>query len=82
MCLTLSDVRATLTSPPLGSDLRGPVLDFLPKPQLDATVAELAHRTGHIVVPVLIDADGVSMTEAQERCHAAGVEKILRADSG
>jgi hypothetical protein len=40
-----------------------PFFYLWPKPQLGTAITELAHWTRHVVVSVLIDAHGVSMSE-------------------
>src|SRR5690242_9029235 len=65
------------TGPALGGQLCCPPFDLGAKPKLDAPIAELAHRTRHIVVPVLVDADGVPVGKTEELGNAVCVEEIV-----
>jgi hypothetical protein len=58
--------------------LCGPSLDFGSEPQLHAASAELDDRPGHVVIAALVQADAVSVGEAQEVGDAVGVGQILR----
>ena len=51
------------------------------KPDLGAAVAELNHWSWHVAVPVLVDADGIPMCEAEQIGHAVGVKQIIGVDS-
>lgn len=61
----------------LSGQLCGPLLDLGPKPELDAPITELAHRTRHVVVSVLIHADGVAVGEAEEFRDPVRVKEIV-----
>jgi hypothetical protein len=55
----------------------GPTLDLGSEPELHAPVAELAHRARHVLVPVLIHANGVAVSETEEIGHSICVEEIV-----
>jgi hypothetical protein len=54
-----------------------PCFDLRPKPQLGPSIAELADWTRHVVVPVLIHAHGVAVSETEELGDAVCVEEIV-----
>lgn len=54
-----------------------PPLDLGSEPELDAVLAEVEDRPGHIFVPVLVDADRVVVREPEELGHPAGVDEVL-----
>jgi hypothetical protein len=58
-----------------------PAFNVRPEPDLDAAVAEVEDRPWHVQVPVLVDADGVAVGEAQELSYAVGVDEIVDVDS-
>jgi hypothetical protein len=55
----------------------GPTLYLGAEPELHAPVAELAHWTRHVLVPVLVNAHRVAVSETQEFGHSVCVEKIV-----
>ena len=58
-----------------------PAFNVRPEPDLDTAVAEVEDRPWHVRVPVLVDADAVAVSEAQELSHAIGVDEIVDVDS-
>jgi hypothetical protein len=51
-----------------------------PKPEHAPTAAEADHRSGHVGVPMLVDADVVRMGEAEDRGDASGIDQVVRVD--
>ena len=51
------------------------------EPDLDAPVAEVEDWSGHVWIPVLVDAHGVAMGQAKELCHGIGVDQVIDVDS-
>lgn len=77
--------RSTLQSPSgTGSTccslLGRPLLDFGPEPQFGAPTAKVDDRTGHGGVPLLVDANGVAVDEAQDLCHLVRVYQLFGGD--
>ncbi len=61
----------------LSFELGSPRGDLRTEPELDATLTQIQGRLGHVVVPVLIDADGVGMTQAEQIGHATRIQKVV-----
>jgi hypothetical protein len=58
----------------LTNDTSRPTLDLRSEPELDATLAQIDDRSGHVVVPTLVLKDRVSMGQAED------VRYVLRVD--
>jgi hypothetical protein len=65
------------TGPTLCSQARRPLLNLGPDPKLGTTVAELPDRPRHVLVSVLVDADGVAVREAEQFCDPVCVKEIV-----
>jgi hypothetical protein len=70
----------TAPSAAIGGLVGGPLLDLRAKPDFHAALTEVDHRSGHVGIPVLVDADCIGMGEVQKLCHAMRVEEIIQGD--
>jgi hypothetical protein len=61
--------------------LVSPALDFGSEPELYSTLSEVEHRHRHVVIPLLILQDGISVGEAQDLSDALRIEEIVSLDS-
>lgn len=74
---------ASLLAHPLSAGLTtchllgGPLLYLCTEPQLRAAVAEVAHRSRHVGVSVLVDADRIAMSDAEEFGNTVRIQKIV-----
>jgi hypothetical protein len=68
---------ALLTGPAFIGELSCPSFYLRSQPELDATIAKLPNRTRHIAIPMLIDADGVAVGEAEEFRDAVRVKEVI-----
>jgi len=75
--LSLSERSWLATGPTFSGDLACPPLDLRAKPELYPTIAEFPHRTRHVRIPVLVNADGVAVGKTEEFGNPVCVEKIV-----
>jgi hypothetical protein len=73
---------ALRTSPTAGGLLLGPTFDLSTEPELHPAVAEVDCGPGHVVVALLVLADGIAVGEAEDVCDPLCVEQILRIHLG
>ena len=75
--LAVLPTRTTLSSDPLR-----PALDLGSEPKLDAALAEVDDRLGHVVVPALVLKNRIAMGQAEDVGDALRVEEIFGGDPG
>jgi hypothetical protein len=73
-----SAARPALTASAAFSDLlRSPSFNLGTQPELDSTIAELAYRPRHVVVPVLVHAYRVAVGKTEELGYPVRVEQVV-----
>lgn len=58
----------------------GPFEDLGAKPEFDAALTKVEHRSRHVAVALLVLEHGVAMGEAQKLCYALRVDQVIRFD--
>ena len=58
----------------------GPGPDFWPEPQLDAPLSEVERRLRHVLIAMLVDADGVGVAQAEQLGDVMSVDEFVDID--
>jgi hypothetical protein len=79
--LLLTSDAALRASTSMGSLAGRPPLDVGTQPELDAALTQIDYWLGHIVVPLLVLADGIPVRQAEDVRNTLRVEQILGCNS-